>query len=71
MVSHFRSRPCVLQTADTVWSLGVKSYDVSLEKQSADVTTEPSLSYETLLEKLKKTGKTIKSAEKDGETLAV
>ena len=58
-------------TADTLWSLGVKSYDVSLEKQSADVTTDPSLSYETLLEKLKKTGKTIKSAERDGQALTV
>jgi len=45
---------------------GVKSYDVSLEKQTADVTTDDSISYATLLEKIKKTGKTVNSAEADG-----
>ncbi|KAJ4378278.1 Cytosolic copper metallochaperone [Didymella sp. IMI 355093] len=45
---------------------GVKSYNVSLETQSADIVTEDSLSYETVLEKIKKTGKTVKSGEADG-----
>ena len=46
--------------------IGVKSYDVSLEKQTADVTTDDSINYATLLEKIKKTGKTVNSAEADG-----
>jgi copper chaperone len=46
---------------------GVESYNVSLESQTAEVTAADSLSYETVLEKIKKTGKTIKSAEADGE----
>ncbi|KAF3052431.1 Cytosolic copper metallochaperone [Didymella pomorum] len=45
---------------------GVKSYNVSLETQTADIVTEDSLSYETVLEKIKKTGKTVKSGEADG-----
>ncbi|MCJ1308447.1 Cytosolic copper metallochaperone [Agyrium rufum] len=45
---------------------GVKSYNVSLESQSAELVAEPSLDYATVLEKLKKTGKTINSAEADG-----
>ncbi|MCJ1289780.1 Cytosolic copper metallochaperone [Xylographa carneopallida] len=50
---------------------GVKSYNVSLESQTADITAEPSLPYETVLEKIKKTGKKVNSGEKDGETMAV
>ncbi|KAF2709332.1 heavy metal transport/detoxification protein [Pleomassaria siparia CBS 279.74] len=46
---------------------GVKSYDVSLETQSATIVTEDSLNYETVLEKIKKTGKTVKSGQADGE----
>ncbi|EXJ77567.1 hypothetical protein A1O3_09794 [Capronia epimyces CBS 606.96] len=45
---------------------GVKQYNVSLDTQTADVTTEDSLSYETVLEKIKKTGKTVNSGEADG-----
>ncbi|KAJ4308754.1 Cytosolic copper metallochaperone [Neodidymelliopsis sp. IMI 364377] len=45
---------------------GVKSYNVSLETQTADIVTEESLSYETVLEKIKKTGKAVKSGEADG-----
>ncbi|KAJ8114706.1 hypothetical protein OPT61_g3485 [Boeremia exigua] len=45
---------------------GVKSYNVSLETQTADIVAEDSLSYETVLEKIKKTGKTVKSGEADG-----
>ena len=45
---------------------GIKSYNVSLENQTADIYAEESLQYETILEKIKKTGKQIKSGEKDG-----
>jgi hypothetical protein len=45
---------------------GVKSYNVSLETQTAEIVTEESLDYETVLEKIKKTGKTVKSGEADG-----
>ncbi|KAG7004659.1 hypothetical protein G7Y79_00024g056090 [Physcia stellaris] len=45
---------------------GVKDYKVSLEDQTADVYAEESLQYETVLEKIKKTGKEVKSGEKDG-----
>ncbi|KAF9738834.1 hypothetical protein PMIN06_004512 [Paraphaeosphaeria minitans] len=47
---------------------GVKSYNVSLETQSAEIVAEDSLSYDTVLEKIKKTGKTVKSGTADGET---
>lgn len=49
-------------------SPGVKSYNVSLETQSAEIVAEESLSYDTVLEKIKKTGKTVKSGTADGET---
>ena len=49
----------------------MKSYDVSLEKQTADVTADESISYAALLEKIKKTGKTVNSAEVDGVAQAV
>lgn len=45
---------------------GVKSYNVSLENQIADITADESLSYEQVLEKIKKTGKTVNSGEADG-----
>lgn len=45
---------------------GIKSYNVSLENQTADIYAEESLQYETVLEKIKKTGKQIKSGERDG-----
>jgi copper chaperone len=47
-------------------SLGVKSYNVSLETQSAEIVAEDSLDYNTVLEKIKKTGKTVKSGQADG-----
>lgn len=50
---------------------GVKSYDVSLEKQSAHIITEPSLDYSTVLEKIKKTGKEVKAGKADGVVQAV
>ncbi|KAL7918647.1 heavy-metal-associated domain-containing protein [Trichoderma austrokoningii] len=43
---------------------GVESYEVSLDKQTAVVVTE--LPYETVLEKIHKTGKKINSATADG-----
>ena len=46
--------------------LGVKSFDVSLDTQTADVKTEDSLDYNTVLEKIKKTGKKVNSGEADG-----
>lgn len=45
---------------------GIK-YDVSLEKQTVEVTTED-VSYETVLEKIKKTGKSVTAGKKDGVT---
>ncbi|KAF1921941.1 heavy-metal-associated domain-containing protein [Ampelomyces quisqualis] len=45
---------------------GVESYKVSLETQTAEVVTAESLDYETVLEKIKKTGKKVKSGEADG-----
>lgn len=51
--------------------LGVKSYNVSLDTQTADVTTTDEVSYNTVLEKIKKTGKTVVSGEADGVTMAV
>lgn len=55
----------------TRWSLGVKTFDVSLETQTVNVTTEPTLSYDNVLEKIKKTGKTVNSGEADGESKEV
>lgn len=45
---------------------GVKSYDVSLDSQTAKIVTDPSVDYSTVLEKIKKTGKTVNSGEADG-----
>lgn len=50
--------------------IGLSSYSVSLESQTADVYTAD-VEYETLLEKIKKTGKTVLGAERDGEKLEV
>lgn len=60
----------------TVWLTqshltGVKSYNVSLESQTADITADDSLPYETVLEKIKKTGKAVNSGEADGVAMAV
>jgi len=51
--------------------LGVKSYNVSLETQTAEITAADSLDYQTVLEKIKKTGKTVKSGEADGAPMDV
>ncbi|KAF9887435.1 hypothetical protein FE257_010152 [Aspergillus nanangensis] len=50
---------------------GVKSFDVSLDSQTAAIVTEPSVSYDTVLATIKKTGKTVNSGEADGETMEV
>ncbi len=52
-------------------SAGVKSYDVSLENQTANVVVDESVQYGTLLEKIKKTGKKVNSAEADGQPMSV
>jgi copper chaperone len=49
---------------------GVKSYEVSLEKQTAEVVSE-SLDYNAVLTAIKKTGKKVKSGEADGESMPV
>ncbi|KAK4541258.1 hypothetical protein LTR36_008174 [Oleoguttula mirabilis] len=50
---------------------GVKSYDVSLDTQTAIVKTEENVDYSTVLEKIKKTGKKVNSAEADGVVQSV
>ena len=50
---------------------GVKSFDVSLDSQTANVVTEDSVDYSTVLEKIKKTGKKVNSGEADGVTQPV
>lgn len=50
---------------------GVKSFDVNLDSQTALVTTEPTVSYETVLATIKKTGKTVNSGEADGKPMDV
>ncbi|KAL9630761.1 MAG: hypothetical protein Q9164_006253, partial [Protoblastenia rupestris] len=44
---------------------GLNSYTVSLPSQQAEIWTD-SVSYETILEKIKKTGKEVRGAEADG-----
>jgi hypothetical protein len=51
-------------SADSFTFPGVDSYEVSLEKQTAIVNTD--LPYNTVLEKIYKTGKKINSATADG-----
>ncbi|MCJ1346397.1 Cytosolic copper metallochaperone [Peltigera leucophlebia] len=43
------------------------TYNVSLEKQTVEVSTDE-VPYETVLEKIKKTGKPVTAGEKDGES---
>ncbi len=49
---------------------GLTSYTVSLDSQTADVYTD-SVPFETVLEKIRKTGKTVRGAERDGESVSV
>ncbi|KAM0330726.1 hypothetical protein ACHAQA_003678 [Verticillium albo-atrum] len=50
---------------------GVKSYEVSLENQTASVVAEPELSYEKVLATIAKTGKKVNSGSADGEERSV
>jgi copper chaperone len=45
---------------------GVKSFDVSLDTQTATVIADTNLPYETVLQTIKKTGKAVNSGEADG-----
>ncbi|AEO71195.1 fb74beaf-e1e4-444a-bb41-dc6225fcc64a [Thermothielavioides terrestris] len=45
---------------------GVKSYEVSLESQTATVVADASLPYDRVLRTIAKTGKKVNSAEADG-----
>ncbi|EFQ31621.1 heavy-metal-associated domain-containing protein [Colletotrichum graminicola] len=45
---------------------GVKSYEVSLESQTATVVAEESLPYEKVLQTIAKTGKKVNSGSADG-----
>jgi len=49
----------------------VKSYEVSLENQTATVVTDSSVTYDTVLATIKKTGKTVNSGEADGQAMSV
>lgn len=53
--------------ADTTRMLGVKSFDVSLDSQTASVVTDDTVPYETVLTTIKKTGKTVNTGEADGQ----
>jgi len=44
----------------------VKSYDVSLDTQTATVVAEPTLPYEKVLKTIAKTGKKVNTGEADG-----
>ncbi|KAL9008847.1 MAG: hypothetical protein Q9173_006067 [Seirophora scorigena] len=50
---------------------GVNRYEVSLPGQTADVYADEGLAYETVLEKIKKTGKTVTKGVRDGEDAPV
>jgi copper chaperone len=50
--------------------VGVEKYEVSLEKQTADVYTER-LDYDTVLKTIRKTGKKVISGEADGKEASV
>lgn len=63
--------PLLVSAAILISVSGVKSFDVSLDSQTAHIITEPSLDYNTVLEKIKKTGKKVNSAEADGQPQAV
>ena len=49
---------------------GLTSYTISLDSQTADVYTD-NVDYETVLEKIKKTGKTVRGARRDGVEVGV
>jgi len=49
---------------------GLASYAVNLEAQTADVYTD-SVPFDAVLDKIKKTGKTVRGAEADGKGMGV
>jgi copper chaperone len=51
--------------------IGVKSYTVSLDDQTATVQADESLPYDKVLQTIKKTGKTVNSGLADGVTMGV
>jgi hypothetical protein len=67
MVSYFRNTRQPTLHDQVLIITGVESYNVSLETQTAEIVTAESLDYDTVLEKIKKTGKKVKSGEADGE----
>ncbi|KAK1772337.1 heavy-metal-associated domain-containing protein [Phialemonium atrogriseum] len=50
---------------------GVKSYEVSLETQTATVVAAPDLPYEKVLKTIAKTGKKVNTGEADGVAQSV
>lgn len=66
-----RTAPSYTTFTTDILVTGVKSYDVSLDTQTADITTDESVDYSTILEKIKKTGKKVNSGEADGVTQPV
>jgi copper chaperone len=50
---------------------GVKSYEVSLESQTATVIAYESLTYYKVLQTIKKTGKKVNSGEADGVEMSI
>lgn len=52
-------------------TLGVKSYNVDLAAQTAEVNADEGLTYEAVLEKIKKTGKKVNAGTADGEERSV
>lgn len=68
---HFPStQPNNQTTTNSSPDPGLSSYTVSLDSQTADVYTAE-VPYETVLETIKKTGKTVVSAQKDGVDVGV
>jgi hypothetical protein len=55
-----------------VQKIGVKTFDVSLEKQTAEViTADDSLTYDKVLATIAKTGKKVKAGYADGEAKSI
>ncbi|KAI4092120.1 MAG: hypothetical protein L6R37_007624 [Teloschistes peruensis] len=50
---------------------GIENYKVSLETQSAEVWTGESVGFEAVLQKIKKTGKTVTGGVRDGVPVEV
>lgn len=64
---------CLLSTSPPNYHdpAGVKSHNISLESQTAEVVAADSLDYDTVLNTIKKTGKKVNSGEADGQTKSV